>query len=321
MSESINESMPVGLGFDSSQGIENKQEPSRQNRSRNRAKANATGARTFGEKRRSKYNALKDGIFAGEGFLFDEERQLYSSLLKGFIEYWRPEGVFEGVLVEKLAMFTVRGRRCPRGETAAISQAVRCGPFDRYLARKSQEWDLLHSGKSTGGMLMDLSNPLVIQDAIEILTVCREALEKRGFERGKNSWLLKKLYGLDADGTPSGLYGTYQAFAKLAAEPSKTSAAGTSPDELKTEMLEIFNAETKQLRRLAPIVKYDFFRKNKLQASAALLPSEDVLNRVVRGEAHISREFERTLGQLDRAQRLRLGKPVPPRLVVDINAR
>ena len=58
------------------------------------------------------------------------------------------------------------------------------------------------------------------------------------------------------------------------------------------------------------------FRPEKI--AAGNVPDACALNRLLRAEANLNREFSRTLDQLERIQRARLGQPVPPRIEVDI---
>jgi hypothetical protein len=50
--------------------------------------------------------------------------------------------------------------------------------------------------------------------------------------------------------------------------------------------------------------------------AGARVPSQEVSDRLLRYEAHLSREFDRTLSQLERLQRIRSGQPVLPKLEV-----
>jgi hypothetical protein len=50
--------------------------------------------------------------------------------------------------------------------------------------------------------------------------------------------------------------------------------------------------------------------------AGARVPSQEVSDRLIRYEAHLSREFDRTLSQLERLQRMRFGQPVLPKLEV-----
>src|SRR6267143_4426631 len=64
----------------------------------------STGPRTPQGKQRSKYNALKHGIYSKAPLLKDESRARFQSLLHELLEYHRPEGSTEELLVEKIAI-------------------------------------------------------------------------------------------------------------------------------------------------------------------------------------------------------------------------
>jgi hypothetical protein len=76
-----------------------------------RAPRVATGPRTMQGKERSKYNAIKHGIFSRVALLKDESKAEFDSLLDGLREYYKPKGTLEDVLVEKLATGLWRHRR------------------------------------------------------------------------------------------------------------------------------------------------------------------------------------------------------------------
>src|SRR5882762_11325525 len=68
----------------------------------------STGPRTPLGKQRSKYNALKHGIYSKAPLLKDESRAHYRSLLQELLEYHRPEGSTEELLMEKLTILIWR---------------------------------------------------------------------------------------------------------------------------------------------------------------------------------------------------------------------
>ena len=51
----------------------------------------------------------------------------------------------------------------------------------------------------------------------------------------------------------------------------------------------------------------------------SLVPSAEVLDRLLRYEASLDRAFDRTLSQLERLQRMRLGHAVPPPVKVELS--
>lgn len=85
----------------------------------------ATGPRTVRGKQKSRYNALKHGIFA-QGILEDRESKAdYHLVLTGLLEDFQPEGALEELLVEKLAMLFWRYRRLLRAEREEIEEIHR----------------------------------------------------------------------------------------------------------------------------------------------------------------------------------------------------
>jgi hypothetical protein len=61
-------------------------------------------------------------------------------------------------------------------------------------------------------------------------------------------------------------------------------------------------------------------QKPKFNAAATRIPSQEASDRLIRYEAHLSREFDRTLSQLERLQRIRKGQPVLPPIKVEVSS-
>ena len=83
-------------------------------------------------------------------------------------------------------------------------------------------------------------------------------------------------------------------------------------------MVALIDAEIERLADLSK--RLEAFQKVRAQyqTSAAVIPGQEVSDRLIRYEAHLSREIDRTLNQLERLQRMRKGQPLPPRLDVNI---
>ena len=71
----------------------------------------STGPRTAEGKANASKNAIKHGIYSSAMLLKSESRSDYDSLLTGFWEYFKPVGMFEEFLVEKLVVLSWRHRR------------------------------------------------------------------------------------------------------------------------------------------------------------------------------------------------------------------
>jgi hypothetical protein len=58
--------------------------------------------------------------------------------------------------------------------------------------------------------------------------------------------------------------------------------------------------------------------RTQLEVVSRSIPNGLGLERLLRYEASLNRDFDRTLSQLERIQRMRLGQPVAPRLELDV---
>ena len=280
----------------------------------------ATGPRTVQGKQRSRYNAIKSGVFARFVLLKHESRVDYESVLNGLREDFQPQGTLEMLLVEDLAVLTLRKRRLLQAEAAEIGKGVEFATLESIQAQDRGWWDRLRAGESLGGMLRDCSNPIVVHEAIGILTLCRSRLEKFGFYRDEDLWLLRKLYGLDHDGaTPLGIFRTHQCYSKLATKAPNGNDNALSPDELRNEMLRLYDAEIRRLEILKEAGEVVDKQRREYQMIAALVPSQIVMERLLRYENHLSREVDRTLNHSSASKESVRGQSVPPSLRVELS--
>jgi hypothetical protein len=157
----------------------------------------ATGPRTAQGKKRSKLNALKDGLFSKDVLLEGESRTEYASLLNGLRDDLQPQGKLESVLVENLAALFWRKRRFFQSEIANISENIAYTELD-YVSKRyveAGEGSRAAIGSGSGGLLKYCNNPFAVQEAKEMLESFRETFIAFGFK--EDCRFLKKLYGQD----------------------------------------------------------------------------------------------------------------------------
>ena len=94
----------------------------------------ATGPRTPQGKERSKYNAIKHGIFSKLVVLENEVPWEYKSLRDELVEHFQPQTAIEELLVEKLAVFVWRHRRL------IAAEAVQIKANTRFLSELGANW-------------------------------------------------------------------------------------------------------------------------------------------------------------------------------------
>jgi hypothetical protein len=278
-----------------------------------------TGPRTKLGKQRSRYNALKHGIFSKVLLLDGESETEYQSLVAGLRAARQPRGALEESLVENLAVLMWRKRRLLEAERAEIAKAREFEVLDWAVSSLSQRDEVIHKALDMedriGGMLHEWSNPFVLAECISLLKGLREDLEQNGFDP-RHEKILGKIYG-----PVGGFLCAYLELSQEARSASANSVDGTNSvyEEKRAEALKLLAAEIKERRTQ----QVDLFAiaKHRIEyiKQAASVPSQEVLERLLRYEASLSREVDRTLRQLERLQRMRLGQPVPPSIQLEVS--
>jgi len=112
----------------------------------------ATGPRSTQEKKRSRFNALKHGLFSKFLLLEGESTTEYLSLVNGLRDDFQPEGKLDNIRIEILAASFWRMRRFFQAERAAITEGMACMVVD-YPAEQHAE-SLERSGAASDGLLI-----------------------------------------------------------------------------------------------------------------------------------------------------------------------
>lgn len=283
----------------------------------------ATGPRTPQGKERSKHNALKHGIFSSAVVLKGESRAEYESLLSGLQETFQPEGTLEEALVKKLAMTLWRHNRLIQAETAEIQSAVE---FMEWNQQHAEEQEAEEIGSEVmleyqGGLIRKIQNPLVLECCLKLLRELREAIEQKGFQP-EDEAILQRVYG-EEDGKHlnENLYDSYRIWFETAgvSDVERRANGYASPEGCVRKVLEEIDAEIGRLKRYQKTLGTILAQRARLEAVRRTLPEGPILDRLLRYEAHLERIFDRTLSQLERLQRMRLGQLVLPPIKVQLS--
>ncbi len=282
----------------------------------------ATGPRTQRGKQKSKSNALKHGIFSKVVLLKDEPQAEFDSLLRGLRNDFKPEGTLEGVLVENLATSLWRKRRLLIAEGAEIRKGTEFLIF-AYAKRQDGDANLLFELESPG-LLSGAENPVVLKKCLELLEILEERIEKDGFNEQNDKPILTQLYGNSAlvdkvAITPAILYSccTMKASSN---ESGSQDDESPSPASLRSMFFKILHKEIDRLKRFGEQQALIDSNRIEIESLRASVPDAPQLDRLLRYEAILQRDFDRTLSQLERQQRIRKGQPVSPTLNVHVSS-
>lgn len=283
----------------------------------------ATGPRTATGKRRSSRNALKHGIFSRELLVEGESRRQFDSILKGFTEQLQPIGAVEELLVEKLAILSLREQRLLIAESAEIRRSTEFMEWDQYNRDGQELSEAVGAHKMDFGgpspvlvpigIVHKLENPRIRAGCLQFLNELRRRAEKCGFDQDRDSKVLATLHG-----GPVGLWKQYLKELQQA-EDERARGGHVSSPLSKQDALQGFERDIRQLTVFGAAQAIIEDERTKLRRLCLRVPESPTLDRLMRYEAHLSREFDRALSRLERLQRMRLGQPGPPTLRVELN--
>jgi hypothetical protein len=278
------------------------------------------GPRTMQGKEKSSQNSLIHGILSKAVVLKGESQDEFDALLNGLCEHFQPVGAFEEGQVEMLAATRWRQRRVLIAEAAEIQAGTEFIEWDERQRQKA-EAAAFSLVEENGGLMRRISNPEAVQSCLALLDEIRQIVEAVGFKAPNTEHNLAMLYGdFDVDRWNGALSHSYRSFSQIAnsADDFRKRGGNPSPEECKKFFLKELAAEKKRLKRWKQERDSIEASRLKLEVQRRSVPISPRLDQLIRYSASLERTFERTLNQLECAQRMRLGQPVPPPLNVNV---
>jgi hypothetical protein len=250
-----------------------------------------------------------------------ESKAEYDELLTGLREAQQPEGALEELLVEKLAVFAWRQRRLLLAESAEIrknTEFVEPDQRDQEGETAERLWNLsaLLGGR---GLIGNTHNGHVLERCLGLLAILRKSIEEVGFKPDQDTLILRKLYGdRSVSRLRSDFYDTYDTWLHVAQthEEEREPKGFWSPPVCRHVVLEEIDKEVRRIKRDQKARVSVETARTQLEIVCRNVPDGPGLDRLLRYETNLERSFDRTLSQLERLQRMRLGQPVLPKLEV-----
>jgi hypothetical protein len=168
-----------------------------------------------------------------------------------------------------------------------------------------------------------IANPEALQRCLDLLQKLRDSIEQEDLDPQNETPILTTLYGeLNDKHWEETLLNSYLLYSKLARLPDHIRKEGqfASPKEYKKDFLEELADEQKRLERYKKERSSIESSRVKLEALRRNVPDSPRLDHLLRYAASLERSFDRTLNQLERAQRMRLGQPVLPPINVNVSS-
>jgi hypothetical protein len=281
-----------------------------------------TGPRTQLGKQRTRYNAVKHGLFAKVVLLSHEPRSEFNALLYGLHESLKPQGVLEQTLVEKLATVLWRYRRLLQAESAEVLKNIEGWRSEKNEASdKKAEFEYRVNSylakTSREGLIAKIDDPKNLQTCLEHLRDARNEAGERGLGYEEQDYgqdfCLALIYGIRYEGRPGrDLYNCFLECreAQNATPADRQKRGFLSQGACVEKFIEEADKEIHRLSSLQESVLPKARVPTKVRHEDAgllksAIPVSSELDRLLRYEVTVERALDRTLAQLERLQQVR----------------
>jgi hypothetical protein len=280
-----------------------------------------TGPRTPIGKQRTKYNALKHGLFAKAVLLSHESQSQFDDLVCDLKRDLMPKGMLDELLVEKIATIVWRYRRLLQAESANVQENIEAqedhnAGFSRESLRIQASLEKVTAGTDRRGALPEIDDPESLEYCLDKLVTVREHADRFGLDYRTHSVNLGLVYGARYSGRPGkDLFDYYlECLCALNAPAAERESRGFESEvdcvqkfiaegEKEIHRLEVHRKRPVQEGKALPLTDDDQPRGMELLELA--IPDSDHLDRLLRYEANLERALDRVLIQLERLQRMR----------------
>ncbi|HET8922245.1 MAG TPA: hypothetical protein VFN26_04530 [Candidatus Acidoferrum sp.] len=254
--------------------------------------------------------------------LKEEPRAEFDSLLRGLQSDLKPEGTLEGLLVDNLAAISWRKRRLLIAEGAEIRKGTEFIEWEAKRQRDDEAANISFLDVQCSGLVSQITNPKVLEKCLDLLQRLHKEIEEGGFDEKEDKAILARLYGDSGGfgGVENSLFDVYSSCVSTANSHASAHEGGEvmflSPAACKYKFFHFLNKEITRLQRYKKERAHIESNKMEIEWLRANVPDASQLDRLLRYETTLQRDFDRTLSQLERLQRMRLGQPVLPKLEV-----
>jgi hypothetical protein len=278
----------------------------------------STGPNTPDGKAASKFNAIKHGLLAQTVLVRGQQRReslyKFKRLCREFYADLAPVGPLEEMLVDQIIQASWRLRRARTAESGEITLSVDEGHWQRHRPHPQQLWDLSEPWDDPVRNMENSAagNHLLARWLCEV----RARVEAEGE-------LTDATIKIPFDGQPNGLAEELEKLRRACSPPPEAPApdAAVQREETKRKLLARINIKLGHLDWQMQKCQQRELSEEQARQAAAVLPSADTLEKILRYETALERQLYRSMNELERLQRRRRGENVPAPLTVELSAR
>ena len=283
----------------------------------------STGPKTPAGRAVSKLNALKHGLLAQtvvvRGHQLKESPIEFKKLCQAFYANLNPVGPLEEMLADQIIQAAWRLRRARTAESGEIALSVDGGWWHREKHNPLTHLLAYPILAGTEGLVTKLQQSAWgCRYLIHCLSTVQTAVEQAGelAEATLVAFTKQSLRGC------AGHLGVKleQLRAGLATNPEQLEPAAMRTRH-QAEVLEYLAGQIRDAGYLLERHEKREHAEEQSRQAAAVLPSDAVLDKILRYETALLRQLNQAMNQLERLQRRRQGEAVPPPLALDVSAK
>jgi hypothetical protein len=213
-------------------------------------------------------------------------------------------------------------RRHRRLLIAEAAEILRERSGEKLWREALEQEDRLRSKKSDRGLMEFLDNPFVVDRCLELVNGWRERVCQRGYDAHFDFPLMRKLYGrCQAEDLDTRTQERIRALANSEVKKPQV-RSDQEKQELREkefkDLLSQLDEDIEFLKHAKSVFDNLGSASRAYEKDSQLVPRGENLDRIIRYEAHICREIDRTVAQLLQSIRMRLGHPAPPSVNIEI---
>lgn len=274
----------------------------------------STGPKTKRGKQIVKWNAMKHGLLSKEVVIEtgdgQEDPKEFELLYKCLIDQLKPVGIIEDMLVEKIAVCYWRKRRLIKFESGEILKKQQLTSWE--LAE--QQLKKISFYKSTiifdEGRLEMLSLSLGVQYLKRILENIRDEIDAMGYLTENTRDELLKNFGKEQGSIAFQLLlvdHMVKEGPRLCKENPEEFGEPISPEKAKKIMLKFIDDEYQKLEAMEEILVKKEEMESEAEVQSRSLPGKETIDKIIRYETALEKQFYRALHELIRLQSARTG--------------
>jgi hypothetical protein len=279
----------------------------------------STGPTSKQGKSVSRLNAVKHGLLAQQvvasGYYQQESSAEFKSLCREYQESLAPVGPLEEMLVGQIVMVIWRLRRVRTAEAGEIATNV----DKTWWNPRRPPWEIGngYKGNALHTRLTDYRRSIAgIEFVIECIKQLRTEIEAAGQITEEK---LKEL-GHHQSGPNDIVLKLAALLTSLKSNPNKLPPEILQAGHLQ-ETLDYLDSQISEFEDLINERQEQMNAEDHMRRAIALLPSDEFLEKIVRYESALQRQLNRSMNQLERLQRRRLGEHIPAPVIMDVSIK